>query len=1001
VLGSPVTEMVLYSDEVLSTSASLPSSYRLISDSGDGFQTVSCAGGVSPLDARLAIDSVTYVSGSRHLFVNGGVPLATGRYRLLACASLTDVAGNHLDGNGDTVANDDFVRSFTIDRSPPRVTVVETAAATAGPGLDENEATNVAVSSFTVTFSEAVYDPIGDTTPDDVTNPGNYRLVESGGDGFQTVSCQMGVAPADVAVTVDAASYDGPTRTVTLTVNGGGALGEGIYRLYVCGSAAIIDLVGLPLDGDANGLGGDDFIRNFQIDTTTPSNPVLTPNLPPGAWTNLNGLVVSWSGATDEASGSGLAGYSVLFDLVAGSDPGTSIDIAEAAAHQAAATLADGAPHYFHLVTCDRAGNCAAAIEAGPFQVDTQVPSTPAPVTSSSHGDGQPHSDPAIAVSWTAAVDQSGLSGVASSLASLQGAAAPPVCGGASTASTSTTLTAPADGIYYVHVCAVDLAGNAGAVAIGGPYVVDTAGPSGLVVSSTSHTVSSWSNDNSVDFSFTGAADASGIAGYAVVLDQVSSTEPTCVATQAGNSFTGSISLDADNWWLHVRAIDPAANCGGTVHLGPFQIDTQSPSAPTGLASPSHEVGVASNDDTVDVEWQAALDQAGLSGIDGYGFFFSAGEDDDCDGVKDVEEDVLTTTSAALADGEHFFHLCAVDNAGNWSPVASIGPFVIDTAGAAVVAIGTVADTGDGELAEGEATQSGLTQLVVVFDGAMRDAVGDSEPGDVTNPANYRLYQAGPDRTVTTTACGAAAGDDVEVAVFAVDYLATTTTAALSFSSSLALPKESYRLLVCPTLEDDAGTPIAGFTRNFSVTASDLLSNPNLDRDLAGWVVTEPTPGTLLWSDADFGGALTSGSAELVTASGAGQLWALSQCITDAADPLASSGWATVESSVAGAPVVGLRLDFFAGSGCSGALVDSTLSPPVAGDTGGLRSYLHLARSASPEAAVSVLVTIQIDGGAAASFTVRLDDLFHGHPPVLFADGFESADTSAWSGAVP
>ncbi len=534
-----------------------------------------------------------------------------------------------------------------------------------------------------------------------------------------------------------------------------------------------------------------------------------------------------------------------------------------------------------------------------------------------------------------------------------------------------------------------------------GPYVVDTAGPAGLVVSSSSHTISTWSNDNSIDFSFSGATDGSGIAGYAVVFDQASSTEPTCATTQTGTTFTGSSSLDADNWWLHVRAIDGATNCGGTVHLGPFQIDTQNPSAPTGLASPSHEVGVASNDDTVEVEWQAAIDQAGLSGIDGYGFFFSTGEDDDCDGVKDGEEDVLSTTSATLADGEHYFHLCAVDNAGNWSPVASIGPFVIDTAGAAVVAIGTVADTGDGELMEGESTQSGLTQLIVEFDGAMFDASGDSDPADVTNPENYRLYQAGPDGAVQTVACGTAAGDDVPVPFAAVSYSAPNTMAALGLSGSLALRRESYRLLVCPTLEDDAGTPIAAFTRNFTVTATDLLGNPNLDHDLAGWVVTEPVPGSVLWSSSDLSSAPTSGAVEILTASGAGQVWALSQCFAGPQGPFESSGWTTVESPVAGSPIVGVRLDFFDGAGCSGALLDSALSPPVAGDTGGFRTYLQLVRNGSPDTALSVLVTVQVEGGAAASFTVRLDDLFHGHPPALFADGFESSDTTAWSVTVP
>ncbi len=1000
--GLAITQLRVAFGEGMSTSVSLPASYRLIAAGSDGFQTVSCAGGVSALDLSVTIDSVSALGGSTYgLAVHGGVALPTGDYRLLACASLTDVAGNHLDGNGDTVANDDFVRNFTIDRSPPRVTVVETTAPTAGAGLDESEATNVAITSFAVTFSEPVYDPIGDTNPDDVTNPGNYRLVESGGDGFQTVSCQMGVAATDVALAIDTASYDSPTRTAMLAVNGGVALGEGIYRLYVCGSAAIIDLVGLPLDGDGNGTGGDDFVRNFQVDTTTPSNPVLTPNLPPGAWTNANGLVVTWSGASDGGSGSGLAGYSVLFDLASGSDPGTSIDVSEAAVHQAVATLADGAPHYFHLVTCDRAGNCAPPIESGPFQVDTQAPSSPAPVTSSSHGDGLPHSNSGDRGELDGLSRPAGPLGRECLWVSLQGAAAPPVCGGTSTGSTSDDASAPSDGSYFLHACARDLAGNVSGVVVGGPYVVDTAGPAGLVVSSSSHTISTWSNDNSIDFSFSGAADGSGIAGYAAVFDQVSSTEPACAATQTASTFTGSSSPDADNWWIHVRALDNAGNCGTTVHLGPFQVDTQSPAAPTGLASPSHEVGVASNDDTVEVEWQAAIDQAGLSGIDGYGFFFSTGEDDDCDEVQDGEEDVLSTTSATLADGEHYFHLCAVDNAGNWSPVASIGPFVIDTAGAAVVAIGTVADTGDGELVEGESTPVGVTQLTVVFDGAMFDASGDSDPADVTNPENYRLYEAGPDGAVQTVACGTTAGDDVEVPFATVSYSAPSTMAALGLSGSLALRQESYRLLVCPTLEDDAGTPIAGFTRNFTVTATDRFENPNFDHDLGGWVVTDPLPGSLAWSANDLDAAPTSGSAEILTASGAGQAWALSQCFAGVEGPFESSAWTTVESTVPGAPVVGVRLDFFAGAGCTGTLVDSTLSPPVAGDTGGFRTYLKLVRNGSPDTALSVLVTVQVEGGAAASFTVRLDDLFHGHPPALFTDDFESSDTGAWSVTVP
>jgi hypothetical protein len=281
------------------------------------------------------------------------------------------------------------------------------------------------------------------------------------------------------------------------------------------------------------------------------------------------------------------------------------------------------------------------------------------------------------------------------------------------------------------------------------------------------------------------------------------------------------------------------------------------------------------------------------------------------------------------------------------------------------------------------------------------DAAGDSDPADVTNPENYRLYQAGADGAVQTVACGSAAGDDVEVPFAAASYSASTTTAALSLSGNFALPRESYRLLVCPTLEDDAGTAIPAFLRNFTISATDLVANPNFDHDLAGWVATEPVPGSLQWSSVDLSSAPTSGSAEILTAVGSRGVWALAQCFGGLEGPFESSGWTMVESTVPGAPVVGVRLDFFDSAGCSGALLDSTLSPPVAGDTGGFRTHLQLARSASPEAARSVLMTVQVEGGAATSFTVRLDDLFHGRPPALFIDGFESSDTGAWSLTVP
>ena len=59
--------------------------------------------------------------------------------------------------------------------------------------------------------------------------------------------------------------YSFPETTVTLDLPAG-ALPDGEYRLTLSGTLAIYDTAGNPLDGNADGTGGDDFVRFFTID---------------------------------------------------------------------------------------------------------------------------------------------------------------------------------------------------------------------------------------------------------------------------------------------------------------------------------------------------------------------------------------------------------------------------------------------------------------------------------------------------------------------------------------------------------------------------------------------------------------------------------------------------------------------------------------------------------------------------------------------------------------
>lgn len=104
-------------------------------------------------------------------------------------------------------------------------------------------------SSFTVTFSEDVYNPAGNTDTDDVTNPNNYLLVEDGVNAtFNTFACIGGLVADDTQVTVTSVTYTPNTSIVNL----GSALPNGTYRLFVCGTTSIVDLALNPLNGGAD-----------------------------------------------------------------------------------------------------------------------------------------------------------------------------------------------------------------------------------------------------------------------------------------------------------------------------------------------------------------------------------------------------------------------------------------------------------------------------------------------------------------------------------------------------------------------------------------------------------------------------------------------------------------------------------------------------------------------------------------------------------------------------
>jgi len=156
----------------------------------------------------------------------------------------------------------------------------------------------------------------------------------------------------------DALSTGNPDFKDTLTVTSS-LLAEGTYYFHV----AAVDSEGDP--GPTASAGP------YIIDPTQPTASGNLQAVPlPETWTNDNTIDVSWEGGTD--SGSGVAGYSYVWDTTAGTEPDNSVETLSTSG--TSSVLADGNSHWFHIRTVDNAGNSSETMHLGPFFIDTEPP---------------------------------------------------------------------------------------------------------------------------------------------------------------------------------------------------------------------------------------------------------------------------------------------------------------------------------------------------------------------------------------------------------------------------------------------------------------------------------------------------------------------------------------------------------------------------------------------------------------------------------------------------
>ena len=338
---------------------------------------------------------------------------------------------------------------------------------------------------------------------------------------------------------------------------------------------------------------------------------------------------------------------------------------------------------------------------------------------------------------------------------------------------------------------------------------------------------------------------------------------------------------------------------------------------------------------------------------------------------------------------------------------------LVDADAPTVVGVGSQADTGDGEVEECEEVRTGVSQLLLTFSEPLNDPPGDDDADDVTNPDNYRLVAAGPNRDLETLVCAPPPlGDDVSITIDAVAYDAETDTATLSLAGGQLLEDEVYRLLACgsTSLQDIAGNPLDGdadgtggddFLRTFRVERSNLLRNGHFDCSIEEWVAVATIPEEIEYSSEDFDDASISGSAEITNLS-ASQDFSLGQCVEVPGNLTCSLDLRLQVEAAADILLTATRVcESFSGPACTGLPLGVDASTAFVEDSGGEWLEQQLV-TALPAGTTSVLCSVDLRTEDGADFNAFVDEAFLTcRADILFADGFESGDTSAWTSTSP
>ena len=318
--------------------------------------------------------------------------------------------------------------------------------------------------------------------------------------------------------------------------------------------------------------------------------------------------------------------------------------------------------------------------------------------------------------------------------------------------------------------------------------------------------------------------------------------------------------------------------------------------------------------------------------------------------------------------------------------------------------------TGAGPLAECDTVTLPIQSLRLTIEDGNTPVLGAG------NPAAYLLVGTGPDGDFSTVDCsGGVAGDDVVVAIAGLT-LDDSDPLAVEVTFQVAETDGLYRFSVCDSITDSAGNALDGDNDGnpggdfvLSVFRADPLNhfvNGHFDDcpvTLDPWVVASTPPNAIQVGTPgtdDVESSPLSASAHVAHSADAPSL--LGQCVS------VTGGVAYgFEASLRFDPPMGAlasfsrTCEFFAGPLCGGASLGSSSNFSLIEDEGGLW-ITSLESILAPVGAVSALCELGVAPvGDDPNFDIYLDALFLGAEGLIFRNGFESGDTSAWSSTSP